>query len=107
MSKIKAISLVWLPTASEPDKKLQGAGECSALKLAANAGAAHVSIYDATTLAACTPNSRRWVLDASTTDVDAQCFTEPLTFSKGVYAVCEQGVGLGAEVCLAMSKYIS
>ncbi len=106
MSKTKAISTVWKPTALEASKKLQGGGEVSALKLAAGGGAAFVSIYDASSVDTCNENNLRWVLDASTTVIDSQCFTEPLTFEKGVVAICEQGIGFNPVVCLAMTKYV-
>ena len=105
MSKPKSISIVWKPSAGTPDQKIQGAVEITALKLAAGGGAAVVSIYDSSNLLGCNDNSLRWVLDASTTDVDSQVFCSPLIFTKGVYAICEQGIGFNPILCVAAAKY--
>lgn len=104
---IKSIPLVWKPTSETPDKMLQGSSEVTAAKLAAGGGAAVVSLYDAKNLSECNPNSLRWVLDASTTDVDSQTFASALIFKKGVYAICEQGLVFNPMVCLAVAAYIN
>ena len=69
------------------------------LKLAAGGGAAVVSIYDS--IGSDSPTGLVWVLDASTTDVDCQVFANPLAFTKGVYAVCDQGWDFNPVVCIA------
>lgn len=106
MSRLKAIPSTWKPTADNEYKLLQGAGEISALKLIAAGGAAYVAIYDSKTESGCNSNNFVWALDASTTDVDAQCFTESLSFKKGVSAIIEQGGTTNPVVCIAASKYV-
>jgi len=94
------ISGVWKPTANGAGKKLADACEVTNLKLATGAGAAVVSIYDSQDSA----TDLKWVLDASTTDVDSQSF-DGLVFKKGVYAVLDQGGGFTPVVCIARKHY--
>jgi hypothetical protein len=106
MSK-QSIPTVWKPTPTETEKLVQGSCEVSALKLAAGGGAAVVSIYDAKNSIEANENALRWVLDASTTDNDAQSFCAPLVFKKGVYAKCEQGEGQNSILCVAAINYLA
>jgi hypothetical protein len=95
-------SAVWLPdTEGNTSKKLAGSCEVSVLKLIASASAAHVKFYDSASSADNIPNNLKWVLDASTTDVDYQVFVNPLVFKKGVYAVLEQGSGFSPMICIS------
>lgn len=103
--EISSQPLVWKPTSAEKSKKLQGSVEVTALKLSAGGGAAHVSIYDSADLNGCNDNSLRWVLDASTTDNDFNPFEGPIGFSKGVFAICDQGWDFNPEVMVACRKY--
>lgn len=92
---------VWKPTADEPAKKLANGCEITTLKLSSGSGAAFVSFYDGESASDATPANLKWVLDCSSTDNDAQVFSNPLIFTRGVYAVCEQGVGHNPVVCIA------
>lgn len=104
--KKQSISVVWKPVSGNTDEKIQGSCEVTALKLSSGNGAAVVAVYDATSLTECNENSLRWFLDASTTDNDAQSF-DGLVFKKGVYLVCEQGVGFNPVVCVAGQMYVN
>jgi hypothetical protein len=95
---------VWKPTAGEPAKKLAGPCEVTNLKLASGAGAAYVAFYDGSSAGDATPSNLKWVLDSSTTFGDSDQF-DGLVFNKGVWAVCEQGIGLEPAVCIATRKY--
>ena len=95
---------IWIPTSGETAKKLAGPAEVTFLKLSSGAGAAYVSVYDGSSGSDAIPANRKWVLDCSTTDNDVNPFHSPLHFAKGVYAVCEQGIGLDPVVCIAVSK---
>jgi len=106
MSKMGSTSIVWKPAAGETSKLLTSSCEVGILKLAAGGGAAFVSIYDCKEIEGATPNSLKWVLDASTTDVDSQSFPDGLAFSKGVFAVVEQGGGTNLAVCVAARRYV-
>ena len=97
-----------IPNLWEPDvegvttKQLASSGrEVTALKLSAGAGSAVVALYDNGDGNA-NPTDRKWVLDASTTDNDGMAFSSPLSFKKGIYAVLEQGAGLGAKLNYAI-----
>lgn len=96
---------VWKPSASETEKKLAGSCEVIKLSLKSGGAAAVVAFYDGVDNTAVTDANLKWVLDASTTDVDNETFPEGLSFSKGVYAVCEQGAPANARVCIATNKY--
>lgn len=96
---------VWQPTNTETEKKVAGSCEVSALALKAGGGAAVVSLYDGNSTQDAVPANKKWVLDASTSDSDNQSFTIPITFKKGVYAVCEQGAGTNPILCIATRRY--
>ena len=97
-----------LPVVWEPDlegvvaKQIASSGrEVTALKLSSGAGAAFISLYDSN-MGAADLTHKRWVLDASTEDNDAQIFTSPIVFKKGIYAVLEQGTGNNPKLCIAI-----
>ena len=91
---------VWRPDVEgNTEKKLAGPCEVSVLKLIASAGAATVEIYDSASAADGT--KLKWILDASTQDVDCQVFQNPLVFREGVYAKLVQGQNLNPFVCIA------
>jgi len=96
-----SISGVWKPSTSETSKKLAGPCEITALKLAAGGGASVVAIYNGSSSADVIPANLAWVLDASTTDIDSQVFPNPISFSKGVFAVVEQGADFNPMVCIS------
>ena len=96
---------VWKPSVTESEKKLAGSCEITNLSLKAGGGAAFVAFYDAVDSAGAIPSNLKWVLDASTTDVDNESFAG-LVFSRGVYAICEQGADFNPVVCIAANKYI-
>ena len=96
-----AISGTWKPSTAEQAKQLAGSCEVSAVKLAAGGGSAVVALYNGNKAGDAIPANLQWFLDASTTDVDAQIFPNPLRFEKGVYAVCEQGWDFNPVVCIA------
>jgi len=93
---------VWKPTDTEKEKKISGSNEVTCLKLSSGGGAATVAIYDATVAAEATPSNLKWWLDCSTTDNDINVFASPLSFTKGVYAVCEQGWDFNPVVCISV-----
>jgi len=94
---------VWIPTGLNDSKKVAGSGDLTHLSLKAAGTAAFVSVYDATEEAGATPNTLKWVLDASTTDSDNEKFSG-IVFEKGVFLKLDQG-DANARVCYAMKKY--
>lgn len=94
---------VWIPAAANDSKKVGGSAEVTHLSLKAGSTAAHVAVYDANALSEATPNTLKWILDASTTDVDNERFTG-LVFEKGIFMVLEQG-DASTRVCYATRKY--
>lgn len=94
----------WTPTAGEPAKKLAGSCEVTNLKLISGGGASYVSFYDGNSAGDAIPANLKWALDASTQDADGDNF-EGLVFTKGVWAVCEQGIGFNPAVFIAARGY--
>jgi hypothetical protein len=95
---------VWKPTPAETQKKLAGAGEVRNLSLKSGGAAAAVSFYDGTSVADVIDTNLKWVLDASQQTADNEKF-DGLIFRKGVFAVCEQGIGFTPVVCISMVEY--
>lgn len=101
-------SAIWRPNQDpanpQLEKKLAGPCEVTALSLKAGGGSAAVALYDGSDT-----NAKNgipiWYLDASTTDNDNQSFDEALIFTKGVYAVCEEGLSGNPIVCIAKKAY--
>lgn len=91
----------------EPDvagvyaKKLAGPCQITFLKLLAGGGATTIELYDITGTTY-TASDKRWVMDASTTTNDINCFASPITFDKGVYAVLQQGQKANSVLMMAV-----
>lgn len=94
----------WKPSSSERAKKLADSCEVTNLSLKSGSGAAAVAIYDGTSDQDAIPANLKWFLDASTQDADNEIF-EGLVFTKGIYAVCEQGYDFSPVVCFAANRY--
>jgi hypothetical protein len=105
MHNIGSVPIAWKPTVNGDSKKLAGPSEVSALKLTAGGSSAAVEIHDAGSANECNENTLRWVLDASTTDVDSQVFYSPLIFNNGVMAISRQGSDFNPVVMAAIRKY--
>lgn len=89
----------WRPSVDQKEKHLSNPGEISALKLSCGSTSAVVVIYDAKSSADVIPANMKWYLDAAAAGNDNNCFSSPLIFRKGVYAVCEQGWQGNPVVC--------
>ncbi len=81
--------------------KIAGPCEVSKLKLSALAAPAFVSIYDAADASGAIPSQRKWFLDAGVAACDSDVFPNPLTFKRGVYAICEDGGGSNPQLGIA------
>lgn len=103
---MQSLSAVWKPTSQEPQKKLADSCEISHVSLKGGAGAAVVSLYDGQDASCLNDQGNlKWVSDASAATPDNDDFAHPIVFRKGVFAVCEQGIGSNPIFCYAKAKY--
>lgn len=99
-----AVPGIFQPTANGQIKQIAGSCELAYLKLAAGGGACVISIYDCNTDLEMNNSTLKWVMDASTTDVDVNVFPNPLAFSKGIRIRVDQG---GDFNCFLMYATVS
>lgn len=100
-----SLPVIWDPDSEGNTSKViaTSSREVTAFKLiTAEAGSGLVFLYDSATANA---TDLRWVMDAAADNADAQVFSSPLVFSKGIYAVLEQGANQRVILSVAVIKY--
>jgi hypothetical protein len=100
-----AKTAIWRPDSEGSTTKqlVSSSVEVGSFKLTSGSLSAFVSLYDSNqTSGQPNANDLRWALDTSTTGSDAEEFTYPLLFTKGIYAVLEQGSGGNPILCMSV-----